>query len=46
MLKYPKKWRTCNRSICEISDEPRTPGDQCDWAYIDDVTDKQECGYG
>jgi hypothetical protein len=35
----PKQDRRCWCSICEISEEPRTPGEECDFSYIDDNTD-------
>jgi len=41
----PKQDRRCWCSICEISEEPRTPGEECNFSYIDDNTDEQKCGY-
>ena len=46
MLIQPRQNNQCWCSICEISEEPRTPGEECIFAYIDDNTDEQKCGYG
>ena len=46
MLIDPKQDRKCWNKICEVTDEPRTPGEECIFAYIDDNDDEQKCGYG
>jgi len=46
MLLDPKQDRRCWRSICEINDEYRIPGEECKFSYIDDNDDEQKCGYG
>ena len=46
MMIDPKQDKRCWRMNCEINGEPRTPSEACPFAYIDDETDEQKCGYG
>ena len=46
MIDDPKQDKKCWRNICEVNDEPRIPGEECNSSYIDDNTDEQKCGYG
>ena len=46
MIINPKQDKRCWCSVCKINDEPRTKGEVCEFAYIDDNTDEQQCGYG